>query len=274
MFTYDYISISSGNVNCNVGDVAYWDGDSVKTIDINNWSSSLGTPIGVVVIPSNLDGNNKVRIVSLYAVSTSGTATSSYQKMAWGGYGTDTALSNYKQVLCLDSNQVLSGLKDDGYLPSDNFTAEQSIVDKDAYYYSNSYTKKIPSPYSDNKLNPVYKTSASGINDFNGLSNTELLVGLGIGYTSANAAYNYNDGASNLQWYLPASGELLFLVVRFKSINDSIKKLAGVVIPSGLLCSSTETTKNGFWAINSTNGYMQSTRKDGSYSYTIAFACI
>ena len=30
-----------------VGDIAYWDGSSVKTTPLSSWDSSLGTPVGV-----------------------------------------------------------------------------------------------------------------------------------------------------------------------------------------------------------------------------------
>ena len=56
-----------------------------------------------------------------------------------------------------------------------------------------------PSPYlgNDKTFNPEYSKELSGNNamsDFNGASNTEVLVGISTGYTAANAAHNYNGG--------------------------------------------------------------------------------
>jgi hypothetical protein len=39
----------------------------------------------------------------------------------------------------------------------------------------------------------------NALGDFNGLSNTELLVGLGTKYTAANAAYKYKDDINAMQ---------------------------------------------------------------------------
>ena len=63
------------------GDVAYWDGSKVKTTPLSNWSTSLGTPIGVVVVPEGFAPDGKVRIVSLMGVDRNGNQSSSYVKM-------------------------------------------------------------------------------------------------------------------------------------------------------------------------------------------------
>ena len=51
---------------------------------------------------------------------------------------------------------------------------------------------------------------------------------MGEEYEAANACWNYKDEVSNLQWYLPAMGELGFMMVRLKEINDTLSMLGGV----------------------------------------------
>ena len=263
-------------ITCNVGDVAYWDGSSIQTIEKEGWDTSLGTPIGVVVIPSNFLPDGKARIVSLKAVNSSGNATTSHSGMLWGNTSTDTTLTNYTKVPITDSNQEVSGSNSKGYLPSDNFTAEQSIVDPSAYYSYNDNNNQIPSPYTNGKLNPDYCMEISGNNalsDFNGLSNTQVLVGLGSDYVAANAAWNYSDGVSNTQWYLPSAGELGFMVARFKAINNTISMLSGVVIPSYAFWSSTEYSSVYAYHISTGNGPVYNYSKNNN-NYVRPFAIL
>lgn len=114
-------------------------------------------------------------------------------------------------------------------MPSDIFTGEQAYDDPLAFYPEGldlTYGA-VPSPYFDGKLHPAYtKVTDYGnaLSDFNGLSNTQVLVNAGSEYEAANACWNYKDAAnSNLQWYLPALGELCFLMARLGAIDKSLK---------------------------------------------------
>ena len=219
-----------------VGDVAYWDGSSVKTTPYSKWNKTLGTPIGVVVVPEGFAPDGKPRIISLKYADKSGNTSTSVVDMAWGPTDTDTSLTNFTKVPTTDNNGSTStGSARYGYLPSDKFTGATSLVAPKAKYYSSVDSSiLIPSPYLGEVPNPEYNKEISGHNnalsDFNGLSNTETLVGLGADYVAANAAYKYNDGASNLQWYLPAMGELGYLMPRFNEINSVITALGGVAV--------------------------------------------
>ena len=224
-------------VKANVGDIAYWDGNAVKTCTVDTWSTSLGTPVGVVVIPEGFAPDGKVRIVSLERLGDT----------KWGPDGTDTSLPNYTRVPTTDNaGSTSTGSYDSGFLPSDMFTGAQSYVDPEAKYYG--YTPYIPSPYLGDSPNPeYYKTLEGGnaLSDFNGLSNTQTLVGLGSNYQAANACWNYKDGVSNLQWYLPAAGELGYIMPRFNLINASLTAVGSVdMYEYDSLWSSTECNKN------------------------------
>ena len=262
-----------------VGDVAYWDTSAnvVKTTPKTKWSSDLGTPVGVVVIPEGFAPDGKARMISLKYATSAGTSSDSYVSMPWGGYGTDTSLTNYTKVPTTDNaGSTSTGSSDYGYLPSDKFTGIESYVDPKSKY--DGYTPMIPSPYLDNDrtLNPVYKETISGNNalsDFGGSSNTQTLVGLGADYIAANACWNYKDGSSNLQWYLPAAGELGFLVARFKEINKSITTVGGSSVASNCFWSSSEYSSYYAYCVGATSGSVYDNNKDGNY-YVRPFAVL
>ena len=138
-----------------VGDVAYWDGFSVKTISKDKWNRTLGTPIGVVVIPEGMLPDGKARIVSLMPVDSNGNQSSSHISIEWGGRDTDTSLTNFTKVPTTDNaGSTSSGSYGFGFLPSDSFTGATSFVDPKAKYYGNS--NLIPSPYLGDIPNPEY----------------------------------------------------------------------------------------------------------------------
>ena len=151
-----------------------------------------------------------------------------------------------------------------GYLPSDKFTGAISFVDSTAKYSKAS--NLIPSPYlgDDQTFNPEYsKTILSGdtnvncLSDFNGLANTEYLQGLGSDYEAAQYCWSYSDGASNLQWYLPAAGELGFLVPRFNAINAAITAVGGVAVAGDSnFWSSSEYSSNNAYTVYTSSGYV------------------
>jgi hypothetical protein len=234
-----------------VGDVAYWDGSSVKTTPYSKWNETLGTPVGVVVVPEGFAPDGKARIVSLLYVDANGNTSTSYTRLKWSNVKVDTELTNFNRVPTTDNaGSTSTGSGSYGYLPSDKFTGTTSTIDPKAKYRGS--TPMIPSPYLGEAPNPEYSKEISGYNnalsDFNGLSNTQTLVGLGADYVAANACWNYKDGPSNLQWYLPSMGEFGYLMPRFNEINNVIEALGGVAVNG----------RSNFWSsseYNSSNAY-------------------
>lgn len=266
-------------------DIAYWDGSTVCTVSQSEWNSSLGTPVGVVIIPEGFAPDGKARMVGLKYATLAGTSSDSSVSLKWGLSGIDTSLTNYTRIPTTDNaGSTSTGSDHYGYLPSDNFTDTQSYVDPLAKYAGSS--NLIPSPYlGDNRtFNPEYSKVISGHNnalsDFDGLGNTQTLVGLGTGYAAANACWNYDGGVSdtNIQWYLPAAGELGFLVCRLKAINEAIATVGGVAVDSSHFWSSSESEAYGAifaYAMNTNRGYVDHTyRKAYDYGYARAFAII
>lgn len=233
----------------NVGDIAYWDGSSVKTTPLSSWNTSLGTPVGVVMIPGNFLPDGKARIISLN--------DSKYS--VWDEnhvINIDSPVPNFSKVPATDNaGSTSTGGTNSGNLPSDrsSWTGKQSYVDPLTRYYK--FTDSfIPSPYlSDGSFNTAYSAVLEGgnaLSDFNGLSNTQLLVNESEQYLAAYACWNYRDasnGADGLQWYLPAIGELGFLMSRFELINQSIQAVGGIPVVAGLdpFWSSSENYNEG-----------------------------
>ena len=243
-----------------IPDIVYYDGSALKTIHPSQYKTDLGTAVGVIVIPEGMLPDGKARFIALQ------NATSSY--VTWGGYGTDTSLTNYTRVPTTDNaGSTTTGSNNYGYLPSDdsvNFTGATSYVDPKTKY--GNYTPYIPSPYlADGSLNPAYCEAISGYNnalsDFNGKSNTDVLVGLGTAYTAANAAKNYTVDGIDIDWYLPACGELGFLVPRFAAINESIAIAGGVAVPRDTFWSSSEYSSSGAYYVNTPNSSVSSNLK-------------
>ena len=255
----------------NVGDVAYWNGNSIKTTPVDKWDISLGTAIGVVVIPNGFAPDGKVRIIGLKSMDENGNMVDSNQEFYWSSALIDTSLTNYTTVPITDnkSSDSTGSKQYSGYLPSDRFDTE-SYVDPIAGYGGGSTQTYIPSPYitRDGEFKPnseYYKELSGGnmLSDFNGLINTQTLVRLGSDYKAANACWNYKDGSSsNIQWYLPAMGELGYLMARFNAINETITLLDGVVVDDNIYYSSSEQSTDGAMYLVTSDGNVYASMKN------------
>jgi hypothetical protein len=221
------------------GDIVYYVNGGLKTIGYANWDSSLGTPIGVIIIPEGFAPDRKARMVALSGESDT----------TWGGSDTNIGLTIYTKVPITDNvDSTSTGSNKNGYLPSDNFTGVTSYVDSVAKYGHS--TNRIPSPYAGDAPNPEYYKEISGNNalsDFNGLENTRTLVEFNsTRYRAANHCWTYKDAAnSDTQWYLPACGELGYMIPRLKEIQAGLAAVSAVRLGSyGNYWSSSEYSSN------------------------------
>ena len=206
------------------------------------------TPIGVVVIPAEHDvyGTGQAGIMSLAEMNytTPDTGSSEYQSMHWGGYGTDTSLPNYDKVILVDNTTSSRG-----YLPSDKFTGTTSLDGVSKYATTSN---NAPSPYNaDGSRNEAYYTTAystaNALSDFDGVGNTAVLTELATAqsdWKTATTITNKSDkgyypaacccwrfhtaGTSQGQWYLPAIGEMGYVINRISAINETINKVKSV----------------------------------------------
>lgn len=234
------------------GDVVYYVNGSLKTIGYAEWKTDLGTPVGVITIPKGFAPDGKARMVAL-----SGEATKIWCPQ---DANIDTSLTNYNSVPTTDNTgNTSTGSNRTGYLPSDNFTGVTSFVDSVAKYSQTS--NLIPSPYSGDAPNPEYYKTISGydnaLSDFSGLENTKTLVEAdSVNHQAANHCWTYDDGIDfAIQWYLPACGELGYMIPRFKEIQAGLEAVSAVQLAfPGSYWSSSEYSFNRSYCSSQNEG--------------------
>jgi hypothetical protein len=258
------------------------------------------TPIGVEVVPAEHDvyGTGQAGIMSLAEMnySTPDTGSSSHRGIYWGGYGTDTSLPNYGVV-----NTVNGKYYNGCCLPSDQFTGATSLDGVSKYYDTSS--DNAPSPFNANgSRNEAYYTTvystANALSDFNGVGNTSVLTELATGQsdwkTASTITNSYNvgyypaacccwrfhtAGTDQGQWYLPACGEMGYVINRISAINTTINKVLSVyssvvavaVTTDGTYWPSSEVSNNNARFLSTGDGGVRSFYKKNGYFYARAF---
>ena len=299
-------------------DLCFYDKQNDKVIIVSgkDWSietypADKYTPIGVVVVPGshNVYGDGSCGVMSLKEMNYNSpdNGSTSYQYMYWGGKGDDISLPNLNQVPTGNtSNGIPTGQTSYAYLPSDKLSGTQCAHDTDVSYYGTSYTP-IPSPYlTDGSRNPGYyqtsspSSSSNALADFDGIGNSQVLWDLatsqsswktassitndsGSGYyPAACCCWRYNtEGTQQGDWYLPACGELGYIMPPLNKINDAIDKIrtaygssVGVELHTNRnYWSSTEYSSSYARYVGTFDGYVNLIRKT-STSYVRAFTRI
>ena len=256
------------------GDIVYYNGNALKFCKPTDWSSSLGTAVAVVVVPNTHTPDGTVRCMAVKGVNADGSHATSEVGMVWGPTGTDTGLPNLNTVPTW--NNTIGGTigsNSKAYLPSNKgFTGSTDALDSSLKYY-NTEGPFLPNPYlPDGSPNPDYRntveaTSANACADFDGSGNTAVLVGLGSAYSAANACHLYSaPGIVAGQWYLPACGELAYIMPRFNQIQASLNTVGGVQLDTGFTYwSSSECSSGGARRVSTGFGSVYASTK------TIAF---
>ena len=235
--------------------------------------------IGVCVIGGGILPDGKARFMSIKGMSPSNPNEGGENYyIYWGGLLTKAFLNNFNKVVTGETSA--SGSNDNGYLPKNGT-------------YSSS-TPYIPSPidYFDAYSDTVV-TTANSLSDFDGKGNTEVLTSLataqsdwktantianesGTGYyPAACVCWRFIPGNTNQgDWYLPAMGELGFVIVNFDEINNKISAASGIQLNGmGYCWSSTENDSGSAWSLYTSNGYVTNDYK-GSYHYVRAFLAL
>ena len=93
------------------------------------------------------------------------------------------------------------------------------------------------SRYGDDILGLTNYTSSNKTSDYNGKSNTSIIIAHGDsnGYETPAADYCYNYvtiGTKKGDWYLPAGGELQLMYNNKTTLNNSLSKIGGTQFPT------------------------------------------
>lgn len=240
-------------------------------------------PVGIVVIPAshNVYSNGACGVMALMNASalTPNIGSISNEEMYWGYWQNDIyELTNYKGITEYGNNDTWTGInfhEGYGYLPSDqsDFGAKlmNKIPDSDqkCWYYYNDNAYHAPSPYlNDGTINSNYHTpwrynDGNALSDIKGKENTAVLISYAAAqsdwktspsitnnreygyYPAACACWRYSTtGTKQGDWYLPAMGELGYVCVRFKKINDTISALQSYFGKTFCLLNMS----NNYWA--------------------------
>lgn len=218
------------------------------------------TPVGIVVIPGNHDvyedGSCGVMSLKVMNQDSPDIGTVNGRLMSWGNYDNDIPDLPYfiETPIGNTSDGIPTGETMSGHLPSDNFSNTQCLHDTNRFYSIDSSSNQSPSPYlTDGSRNPGYyqtispSSSNNALSDFNGKGNSETLWGLATAQSNwktdstieNNSGDNYfpaacccwryhTDGTQQGDWYLPACGELGYVVASINKIVEVATNLKNI----------------------------------------------
>lgn len=273
---------------------------TIDDLDADKYPAELYEPIGVVVIPGHHgvlkdeNGRNQCGVVSIVAMNNSTpTIGGNNTTMYWGNPNIDIpTLINYTRVASTEDNvsNVATGLYGHyGFIPIQ--TSINGKPTRDSKPYS-------PSPYIGNDYksggyNSTYGTTEyddsnylNVLADFDGRGNTDKILAQ-RGYKDyntwkpeSNSRADYcaasccdmfsTIGTEQGDWYLPAAGELGYIIPKLCDINYTISKLnntyrVGVELGvSNYYFSSSEYSSIHAYRVSTSNGNVGNYSKEGS----------
>ena len=247
---------------------------------------SSKTVIGLEIIPSSHTPDHVARYMALTEVGNTD-GSSGNTPLQWSNNtGTTLLTQQYTRVPTITSGSVetvnygtFQDMKEYGYLPSTNGNGSFSGLTNtrgERYYTNADKTKLIPSLYGEaGDRNPICDTSSTTnvLMDFNGYENTQALMAAatgGITVPAATAAWNYasTNGLTGVQSYLPAMGELVYIVPNFQHIQDVLTDLgskASTLPGSNGFWSSSERSASHGWSVATYGGRVSYANKTDSY---------
>lgn len=276
---------------------------TIDDLDTDKYTALLYEPIGIVVIPGHhgvlkdSNGKNQCGIISIVAMNcdtpeTGGSESSKIESIDWGDNKTDiSSMTNYNKVVVTTDNtsNTASGLSKspDAHIPYQNSIG--GIPERKRSYYAPS--PYIGSDYKSGGYNESYgttiydtETDHNVLADFDGRGNTDKILtqrGLkdynswkpkdnnSLDYPAASCCdMFFTIGTKQGDWYLPAAGELGYIIPRLYDINDIISKLnnaygVGVELITGLhyYWTSSECNSSNAYHLNMYAGNVETYHK-------------
>ena len=263
-----------------VGTYLYNDGTTGTTANSN--------VVGVCVIPDGLLPDRKARFMSVKAITTETTENDIINEINWADNTRTLLPKQYTEIPCVGLNEdnetgvITNQVKHSyykGFMPSDSensyFTALTALTnpyDSVTKFAFNDSDHHIPSPFMNNgAFNENYSTLFTtdgtafdnALSDFDGFRNTQILI-KDDDVVAAKHCAIFNPGYGNGKWYLPAAGELGFIMPRFEVINSKLSALgsSGVQLDAGgEYWSSTEYDDYDAWYVGTTSGVVSGAGK-------------
>ena len=268
-------------------------------------------PIGVTIVPASHTIDKKARVISLAAMSTTTPDTGAFEDedMNWGGYKQDiTDIPNLYGIPSLAGSALTYSNGNFGSETkyNDKFRYHNSGETGDGLWYveTNLYSLS-PSPFKgtspfepDAELNPWYVKPHTATADYDGKGNTEKILANMIddswktsetihktNSSTASDSANYHpaaaccwryhtSGTTQGEWYLPACGELVYIIPRMNTLNKILnaipnanggnRKALSLYTYSyvGYWSSSENSSYDSAWKVDASNGYVQSYGKN------------
>ena len=237
----------------------------ICNIDYNltDYPKDRFTPIGVVVIPQDHakviypEGHacyNKPVMMSLKYMSYEKPDTGDdHLYTLWGGNTQDTLPKDYKNIACINNltaeETSISSSDSSVYIPSDRFSGVESKAAPKTKYYKKPFA---PSPFLFKDgiwgPNPAYYNCPADCMQYDrdGKGNTATILELvtapdwktassitnngWIGnYPAACCCWRFHTIADNQgDWYLPATGELCYIIPFFNKHNRAINRIKSI----------------------------------------------
>lgn len=222
-----------------IGTVCYYNTSAqhLKFCNISDYDSNNGPAVGLVVVPNNCTPDGTVRIMSANGVTSAGEVTSTENHMTWGLYGTNTPLTNCDTIKTWNNKESsVSGTSSYGGIPSDRFLEGIDCYGEPSVKYSS--TPYIPpiltSADTQNEfcLTPIISSSVNinALCDFDGAGNTNVIIQSGNDCVAASACSAYSVNGLENGWYLPACGELVYILPKFTVLQSILTTLGKTLI--------------------------------------------
>ena len=223
------------------------------------------TAIGVCVIPGGVLPDGKARFMSLKGMRlTSPNEGGKDTRMYWGGYRGDiSSLTNFGGVVTGDI--TAEGTSSSGYVPKNGAYSSTphipSPIDYFSAYSSSGATSDLDGKANTEKILAVDNAASTAWQTAESITDTGLTATV---HPAAQCCWRFNPGSTNQgDWYLPAVGELAFIMPNFNDLQTAISDVSGVQLRGASdYWSSTECDEAKAWSVYTYTGVVNFLNKN------------